>query len=173
MVHSTISGWTAGDQKWWRMQHRESESHPWMDVYCLMETEWLPSDIHILTMGFGARGTGWFFKKVVCFRIILEGDIPVGYLTIFHDELRRLYKGESQVLQKFYNENDRVTALVEEFGIILSEDNRKQIVGMAAELKDKSRDLFGQGMGSLPLICKNWLSSISSIFLSYFIVRKP
>ena len=144
MVYSTISGWTAGDQKWWRMQHRESENHPWMDIYCLMETEWQPSDIRILAMGIGATGSiGWLFKSVACFRIILEGDLPVGHLLIWHDELRQLYKGQNQILQKFYNENDRVAALAEEFGILLSEDDQRQIVGMTTELKDESYDFYG------------------------------
>ena len=109
-----------------------------------METEWQPSDIRILAMGIGATGSiGWLFKSVVCFRIILEGDRPVGHLLIWHDELRQLYKGQNQILQKFYNENDRVTALEEEFGISLSEDDQRQIVGMATELKDESYNFYG------------------------------
>ncbi|KAN0069250.1 hypothetical protein V8E54_012879 [Elaphomyces granulatus] len=152
MIHSSIPGWTAGDQKWWRMQYRESENYPWMDVYCLMETEWLPSDFHILTMGIGVTGIGWFFKGVACFRIILEEDIPVGYLLIWQDELRQLYKGQTQVLQKFYNENDRVTALAEEFGILLSEDDQRQIAGTTTELKDESYDFYGYQTPEKPLL---------------------
>ncbi|KFY81216.1 hypothetical protein V499_00042 [Pseudogymnoascus sp. VKM F-103] len=137
MIYSSIPGWDP-HQKWWRMQFRDDEKEPWMDVYCFMETEWRPVDFHIMVAGLASLGAGWFKSRVVCFRIILEEDTPVGYLMIWEDELRRVYKGELQVVRQFFNELDRVTTLADEFGVMLSEDEQKQIVGTRTELKDDS-----------------------------------
>lgn len=114
-----------------------------MDVYCFMETEWRPLDFEVMVSGLGSLGAGWFKSRVVCFRNILEEDIIVGYLMIWEDELRRMYKGELHVVRQFFNESDRVTTLADEFGVILSEDEQKQIVGMSTELKDDSYDFYG------------------------------
>lgn len=143
MIHSSIPGWTDKDQKWWRMQYGDSINGPWMDVNCFVESEWRPVDFQIMVAGIESLGLGWFKSSVVCFRIILEEDIPVGYLMIWQDELRRFYKGQSHVLEKFHNESDRAAALETNFNIWLTDNERKQIVGTNTELKDLSFDFYG------------------------------
>lgn len=144
MIRASIPGWTDPEQKWWRMQIRERDNDAWLDVCCFMEAEWLPVDFHIMISGLDSLGAGWFKSRVICFRIILEENLPVGYLMIWQDELRRVYKGgDIEILQKFYGENDRLTALEDEFGITFSDEEQKQIIGTVTELKDNSFDFYG------------------------------
>jgi len=143
MLHTPIPGWR-DDQLWWRLQLRDDADSPWMDVYCFTETEWLAVDFHVLISGLDRLGVGWFKSKVACYRVILEEDTPVGYLMIWQDELRRHYKGETQVLQKFYSESERVASLAEDFGLQLTDEEKASIMGTDAELKEDEFDFYGE-----------------------------
>jgi hypothetical protein len=143
MLHASIPGW-AEDETIWRMQLRENDAEPWMDICCFTETEWLPADFHIMMDGLVQLRASWFIFRVACHRIILEDKIPVGYIVIWENELRRHYKGRTEIMQRFYCEADRVAALAEEFGIYLTGDEQKQIIGRSTELKDESFDFYGE-----------------------------
>jgi arylamine N-acetyltransferase len=145
LVHSPIpiGDTTQSDKKWWRLQIRETSTSHWMDVYCFTEVEWLPLDFEIMSAGMGSLGGGWFTKLIVCFRLLLEDDIPVGYSLILGNELISSYKGKTQVLQKFYSEADRVACLEEEFGVTLSDEEQAAIEGTCTELVQESFDFYG------------------------------
>lgn len=143
MIFDYIPEWTNKRQKWWRMQIRYSSTEDWLDVWAFTETEWLPMDFQLLRLGYGKLGTGWVEPKVCCFRTSYEGDVPVGYILVLEDELRRSYKGKVEVLQKFYSESDRVALLAKEFGIILNEEEQEQIRGHIAEIQDDDFDYYG------------------------------
>ncbi|RYP90974.1 hypothetical protein DL770_002890 [Monosporascus sp. CRB-9-2] len=137
-----IPGWSDPGQKWWRMQLRHTDADPWMDVWAFTETEWLEVDFQMLRNAYAALGTGWVTPRPVCFRTLFEEGVPVGYLLLAESELRQYYKGETKVIQKFFNENYRVTALAVEFGIHLTDEEQKQIAGYAAELTDEDFDYY-------------------------------
>lgn len=142
MIFDTVPGMVS-EEKWWRLQVREPTDKIWMDVCCFTEMEWLPIDFEIMVMGMGQLGLGWFKSLVLCFRIILEDGAPVGYLLMLHDEVRRLYKGKLSVTQKLYTEEDRVRVLKTEFGAVLSNEERRNILGTVGELKDEGYDFYG------------------------------
>jgi arylamine N-acetyltransferase len=143
MIFDSIPGWSNPNQKWWRLQIRLADTEPWMDVWCFTETEWLPIDFQLIRTGYATLGTGWAAPQVCCFQTIFEDDVPVGYLLILKDELRRNYKGKTEIIQRFYAESDRVEALAEKFGIKLTEDEQKQIVGHTAEIQGDDFDFYG------------------------------
>lgn len=113
-----------------------------MDGYCLTEAEWLPLDIHVMVAGLGSLGLGWFNTRVTCLRYLMEDGAPVGHLFLFHDEVRRHYKGETFIVEKLHSEDERVAALEAEFGVVLTREEQNEIVGTAAELKDEG-DFYG------------------------------
>jgi hypothetical protein len=113
-----------------------------MDVWAFTETEWLEIDFQMIRIAYTALGSGWVAPRAVCFRTLFEDELPVGYLMIAENELRRNYKGEAKVIQKFYNESDRVTALKDEFDIVLTDEEQKHIIGMDAELNDNDFDYY-------------------------------
>lgn len=140
---AAIGGWSKPDQPWWRMQIRNNEEDEWMDVYCFNETEWTPLDFELLAAGLNMLGVGWFRTLIVCFRLLVENDTAVGYLLVWADELRRCYKGKTEVIQKFYSESERTTVLAKEFGIMLSMEERKAIRGTPTELVEDPFNYYG------------------------------
>lgn len=106
--------------------------------------EWLPIDFEIIVTGINQLGAGWFKSLVICFRIILEDEKPVGWLLMLHDEVRRYYKGKLTVLQKLYSEDERVELLRDQFGVVLSGEEVREIKGTAGELKEEEDgDFYG------------------------------
>lgn len=141
-THLPTSGSQCLGQKYWRKQLRSSSISPWTDVYAFQETEWQTLDFHVILSGLKSLGVSWHEMCVVCHKIILEDSTPVGWLMIWHDELRQWYKGKSEVLQRFYSEDERAKALEEQFGIVLNEEERGCIKGMMSEIKDDF-DFYG------------------------------
>lgn len=141
MIHDSIPGWS--NQKYWRMQIRFSDIQPWLDVWAFTETEWLPFDFQLIRLGYSALGSGWAMPSVCCFRTLFESEKPVGYLLLLEDELRKNYKGETEILQKFYSEEDRIATLRDEFDIHLTDEEQASIVGTVSELKDDEFDYYG------------------------------
>ncbi|KAI1361269.1 hypothetical protein F5Y08DRAFT_25533 [Xylaria arbuscula] len=136
MIHERNPGWAETDQKWWRMQVMYEGDDCWMDVYCFQEVEWMALDFALLWAGIQKLDMGWFNHVVVCFRIILEDEVPVGWIVVRGDRLTRSYKGVVQTIETFECEGDRVAALSEHFGISLSEHEQRQIIGTKTELKE-------------------------------------
>jgi hypothetical protein len=115
----------------------------WLDVWAFTKTKWTPVDFQLLRLGYASLGTGWVEPNVCCFRTTYDGDVPVGFLLILEDELRRSHKGKIEVLQKFYSERDRIDVLEREFGILLSEKEQGHISGHPAEIQDDGFDYYG------------------------------
>lgn len=145
VIYDSIPGWSSPDQKWWRLQQRRGdvEADPWMDVYAFTETEWLPMDFEMIRTAYVTMGTGWIAPRVACFRVLLESDEPVGWIMIWEDEVKRHYKGKTETLKKLYSESDRVATLQAEFGIVLTSDEQRQIVGLSTEIKGDDFDFYG------------------------------
>lgn len=143
MIHSSLPSWTNPGQKWWRLQIRSPETkHSWMDVWAFTETEWLEIDFQMIRIAYTALGSGWVAPHPVCFQTLFENETPVGYLMLVGDEVRKNYRGKTEVVQKLYSENDRISSLDEDFGICLADDEQREIVGLDAELKDDDFDYY-------------------------------
>jgi arylamine N-acetyltransferase len=144
MIFEPIPGW-AVQTPLWRLQIREPSWDTWMDVIAFEENQWLPIDFKIMINGILGMGLGWFKSRLICYRIEMEDEEPTGYLLMYHDELRRGYKGKFQLLRKLYSEEERLMVLKEDFGVSISDAEARHIVGSVAELKDDGFDFFGNG----------------------------
>lgn len=142
LIYDTLPGCIHPKQKWWRLQIKSKEEDQWLDVWAFTETEWQEHDFEMLRVAYATLGTSWAAPQPACFLTLFEEEVPVGYLLMVGDELRKNYKGETKVIWKFYTEYDRISALAEEFGILLSESEQRQIAGMDAELKDDGFDCY-------------------------------
>lgn len=143
MIHEALPGWSNSRQKWWRLQIKDSPEDSWVDVWCFTETEWQDVDIELLRLGYGAQGGGWVAPHVCCFKTIYEAAKPVGHVMLLRDELRRSYKGSSEVVQKFYSEEDRVQSIFDIFGITLSPEEQQCIIGHPSEIEGEDFDYYG------------------------------
>ena len=143
MLHTSLPGWSNSRQKWWRLQIRNSPDEEWLDVWCFTETEWLDIDIELLRLGYSAQGGGWVAPHVCCFKTLYENGKAVGHIMLLRDELRRCFKGISEIIQRFYSEEDRVQAISDAFGIDLSAEERQCIIGHGSEIQGKDFDYYG------------------------------
>lgn len=143
MIQGPLPGLVGERQKWWRMQIRDVQTKPWLDVWAFTETEWLPFDFQLLRLGYSQLGMGWVEPTVCCFQTTYEGEEPSGFKVILGDELRQGHKGKIRVLKKFYSERERVQALGSEFGITLDDDEQRQIAGCSTELQDDDFNYYG------------------------------
>lgn len=141
LLHTPLPGWNP-DHKYWRLQIKDTDAEAWLDVWAFTETEWLEFDFQMLRTAYSTLGTGWVAPRLVCFKTLFEANVPVGYLLMAEDELRKKYKGKTEVLQKFFSEAERIAALEDEFNIVLSQEEQKGVVGMDAELKDDDFDYY-------------------------------
>lgn len=121
----------------WILEHRISPSHEWTQSYCFGMTEFVPADFEVMNYTTFTRKTSWFTYKIVCQKMILDenqGGI-VGVLVLRGSTLKRRVFQETQVLSELTNENERIKALEEQFGITLSISERTAIKNTVTELK--------------------------------------
>jgi len=137
MFHSALPGFHPS-QKWWRMQVRENAEELWKDVQCFQEVEWNAYDLALLARGMWETGQTWMSALPICVRYTMEDGVPTSCLMILGKELKQwdLKENKKWILQKFYCESERVDALKEHFGIVLSPEQQQGIVGRHAAIPD-------------------------------------
>lgn len=138
LVHKNISENTNADQRLWVYQHRINDESEWQDMYCFTDLEFLPADYMIMNYFTSTSQKTWFTQKIVCAKMVFgereEKEELVGAI-ILQDDLKRRIKGQTEVIEKFETEEDRLRALETHFGIVLNPAEREGINGMASEIK--------------------------------------
>lgn len=66
--------------------------------------------------------------------MLVDGDVVVGDITLFNNEVKKRIRGESELLAVLTSEEERVAALAEHLGVRLSEAEKVGIHGMITEL---------------------------------------
>ena len=71
-------------------------------------------------------------------KTILEGENEdvVGNLILVNNSLKKRVMGKSETIATFKNEQERIQALKDHFGIEMNEDERTGIMGMVTYLGD-------------------------------------
>lgn len=148
----------------WIYHHRARESDPWIPGYTFSAIEFHEEDYRVMNLMTMTSPASFFVQSVICVRTFLSNEaLPktiggeeakssaegeeeprrAGQIVLFNDEvkLRRLKPGfedeygEYVVIEKFESEEARVEALRKWFGIRLSEEERRAIVGTSTEIK--------------------------------------
>lgn len=122
------------EQKLWVFQHQNDEQSEWRDMYCFTQLEFLPQDYKVMNYFTSTNRACFFTYKVVCTKMILEGDELVGNLILQNDMKRRLH-GKTEHIETFENEGQRLAALRKWFGIVFTRDEVDGIKGMVSELR--------------------------------------
>ncbi len=125
---------TDANQRLWVLQVRQNEQAPWAFLYCFTELEFLPQDYDIMNFAVSHMPTSFFTYTVMCARHDVEDGGVVGNVTLMGAELRKRRKGEVVVHRTCANERERIQALEEHFGIVLSDEEQEAIRKTAAEL---------------------------------------
>ena len=129
LVFKAIEGASSPRSKVWVYQHRISNDDPWRDMYCFNpDMEFFERDFEMMNYWTSTSKKTIFTQRVICNRMVegKDGGGIVGTLMLGREMKRRVGR-ESEVLKEFESEDDRVSALVEHFGIVLNEVEREGI----------------------------------------------
>lgn len=124
-----------GEQEYWcyDMCSQPDEEDPrnseWQSVYCFAETEYLPQDFEMMSWFASTSPSSYFVRYVMCSRMILDEqkDAVIGDITLAGDTVRRTVNGQREVLRVCESEADRIEALEEFFGIVLTKEQAEAI----------------------------------------------
>jgi len=139
----------------WSLQvcHQKPDDTPetvWRTLYYFTEDEFFPMDYEAgsLAVSGGPEATGLFWHNVICAKCFLDKDstsdthaltndeLPMYRMTMMGNLLKREYGGQSQVVQTFTEELERIKAIRDIFGIDLPDDAVDHIYGRSGALKD-------------------------------------
>jgi len=140
LIHSNIPENTDPTQKLWIYQHRISSADDvaWIPQYCFTELEFLPQDYELMNFYTSQSPKSMFTQKIVMARFVLDQNTPteeiIGTETLMGAEVKRRIKGKVVYGKECKNEEERVWALEDRFGIRLSEAERRGIRNLGTEL---------------------------------------
>ena len=140
LVYKSIEGARNPLSKLWVYQHRVGEEGEWKDMYCFhAELEFRERDFEMMNWWTSTSCKTIFTQRVICNKMIASPDEKDGERSIVGTlglgrEVKRRVGSESEVLKEFESEEERVKALREHFGIVLSEVEREAIRGTGDEI---------------------------------------
>lgn len=128
---------TDRSQKLWIYQIRHNPESNWIPQYSFSEVEFLPQDFVTLNYSTSHRPTSWFVQALVCTRAILDaaGTEPIGIYILAGKEVKRRLHGETEVVETFEKEEDRVNALAKWFDMHFLEHETEGIQGLVSAIK--------------------------------------
>ncbi|KAB8239379.1 N-terminal acetyltransferase [Aspergillus alliaceus] len=128
---------TDRSQKLWIYQIRHNPESNWIPQYSFSEVEFLPQDFVTLNYSTSHRPTSWFVQALVCTRAILDaaGTEPIGIYILAGKEVKRRLHGETEVVETFEKEEDRVNALAKWFDMHFLEYETEGIRGLVSAIK--------------------------------------
>lgn len=138
-------------QRLWIYHYRKDPQTRWTPQYCVTDLEFTPADIEAMNFEPSLNRRTFFTHKVVIARFTTEAEKDLetyprssgrdevgeginGSLTIDHDVLRWRRRGGEKLEIRLESEQERVLALEQYFGIILSVDEQRAIMGTAAQI---------------------------------------
>jgi arylamine N-acetyltransferase len=101
----------------------------WVPVYCFTETEFLPQDYEIMSWYTSTNKKSFFTKYVTSTKMLMDDarETIVGNLTLFEGNVKETIGRNRQTVKDCKNEDERVEALKEFFGIELTDEQREGI----------------------------------------------
>lgn len=127
------------NQRMWVYSGKRTESDPWRDLYAFTEIEFFPGDFEVMNLKMMTAPQSFFVQSVMCMCAIMNAEKtqPVGLLILHRDYVKRQVGDQSEIMETFETEEQRVKALEKYFGIVLSLQEQRAIRGLASELKSK------------------------------------
>jgi arylamine N-acetyltransferase len=136
LTYTRLPQHTDDTQRAWVYSYRMPDE-PWTDGYSFIEVEFFPEDYEVMNLSTMSAPQSFFVQVVLCVKTLLNDDSKdaEGVLIMFKNEVKRRIGGMVEVVETLRSELDRVRALEKWFGIVLTEEERKGIIGLVTELK--------------------------------------
>lgn len=137
LVHRHIAPNTTG-HKAWVLELKNTTTNKWSGGYCFTEFEWLPQDFEIINYRTSKDPKSWFTYKLALARTLIDEETrtkAIGMITLTERKVaRRIGTGEKEVLVEAKSEAERVQALRQWFGIVLTPEEERGIRSMPSEI---------------------------------------
>lgn len=151
LVYDRIPENLDSSQRLWIYHYRKNPQDQWTPQYCFAELEFIPADIEAMNFEPSLNRRTFFTHKIVAARFTTDEDDDMGTfpktpgqevvgeevngsVTLDHDVLRWRKRGGEKVEIRLRSERERVRALEQYFGIVLSADEQQAIMGTAAQI---------------------------------------
>jgi arylamine N-acetyltransferase len=122
----------------WIYSYRANDDAPWTEGYSFVEIEFFPADFEVINLSTMSLRQSFFTQVVLCVKMLLdEHGNTEGVLILFQNEVKTRTGGHTSVLERLESEQQRVRALEDRFGILLTKEQREGIKGLATELRGK------------------------------------
>ncbi|KAK9436529.1 N-acetyltransferase family protein [Metarhizium brunneum] len=142
LEHRSVSQHTDASQRVWVYSTREDASAPWEERNMFVETEFFRADYEAMNLSTMSAATSFFVQNVIGMRAVLDaaGDVA-GVYTLFGARVKRhLRHAEAEVVAELADEDARVRAIDEYFGVKLTALEARGIRGLATELRAKGTE---------------------------------
>lgn len=128
---------TDPNQRVWLYSVQDVDGAPWRDMYHFGEMEFMPGDFEVMNLTTMSAPRSFFVQSVMCMWTLFDEkkETPTGLLILHRGYVKRRIGAESEFIEKFEDEEQRVKALEKYFGIVLTPEERNGIRGLASELR--------------------------------------
>ena len=136
LEYRTLQQHSDPSQRVWVYSHRANDDAPWTEAFSFTETEFFPEDFEVMNLSTMTLRQSIFTQMVICTKTLLSenGDVE-GVLILSNNAVKKRIGGVTSVVETLKSEEQRVNALKNWFGIVLSEEEQKGIIGLATELR--------------------------------------
>jgi arylamine N-acetyltransferase len=136
LMWKSIANPPGPEQRLWCLQVRINDEADWQELYCFPELACFPSDFEVFNFRTSQHPRSLFVRELVCVKMIFSDDESKIIGTIILQEvMKRRELGETILRKKFENEDERIQALVEEFGINLTTRQQAAIRGLGSAIR--------------------------------------
>ncbi|KAM0324880.1 hypothetical protein ACHAQA_007846 [Verticillium albo-atrum] len=140
LTYRSIDIHTDPDQRVWVYETAVAGTTPLVfeEQYSVIDAEFFPEDFEIMNLTTSTLPTSLFVKTVLATRQILGDDgTSEGVLILLKNVVkRRVGAGKTEVLATLKTEDERVKALETYYGVVLTEEEKRGIKGLASEITD-------------------------------------
>lgn len=135
LVYESLEEFSDPDQRVWIYQYRNGPEKPWNSFYAFPEAEFLHSDFEIMNYWTSQCRDCFQTATILLVKFERKEDQIVGKVMMVNDTVKRNMGGKTEVVKVCKNEQERVEAIKEYFGLTLTEDEIKAIKGHPTELR--------------------------------------
>ena len=134
LVHQNIPQNTNPTQNLWIYQNRNTPQDKWNPSYCFTSLEFLPQDFEIMSFWTSQSRKSWCTYRLIVLKMLVKDDKIIGTLSLVGGELKKKVAERSEVLVSCRTEGERIEVLRKWFGVVLSDEEKKGIRGLASAL---------------------------------------
>ena len=137
LEYKQLAQHTDPSQRAWVYSYRGNDNAPWVEAYSFLEIEFFPQDYEVMNLSTMTLPQSFFTQTVLCVKILLneKSEEMEGVLILHQNVVKKRIGDGATVLENLKSEDDRIRALERWFGIVLREEEKKGIIGLATELR--------------------------------------